>query len=154
MFNLRQNCYCAFCGQPRKIYKLKRANVTHFLLSLLISILFMWAVWQRLEPRGILVFIVVQVAIEVVIHTRWRLSLNCRHCGFDPLLYLRDHNKAANKVKDYLERRRSDPRFLLAPALRIAKMSKQGQVFVPSTDHNKKLVVQKSNKGKLISKTI
>jgi hypothetical protein len=122
------------------------------MLSLLISIMFMWSIWQRLEPRGIFIFIVVQVFIELVIHFRWRLSLTCPHCGFDPLIYLKDQNRAAEKVKNYLERRKLDPRFLLAPALNLSRRS---EVKSREATHKKSgFVAQKSNKGRFVSKSI
>jgi hypothetical protein len=152
LFNSRQMCFCAFCGQKRKIYRLKHANVTHFLLSLLISIMLMWSFWQRVEPRGVLIFIIVQVCIEIVVHFRWRISLACQHCGFDPLIYLKNQNKAAEKVKSYLERRKGNPRFLLAPVLNLvrrpAEKNKSGSIGA------RDLPAQKSNKGRLVSRTI
>jgi hypothetical protein len=152
LFNSRQACFCAFCGQKRMIYRLRRANLTHFMLSLLISIMFMWSIWQSVEPRGILIFIIVQVFIEVVVHFRWRLSVTCRHCGFDPVIYLKDHNRAAEKVKNYLERRKVDPRFLLSPALNLArKPVVKSQIFNGSKSG---LPAQNSNKGRIVSKSV
>lgn len=151
LFNSRQLCFCAFCGQKRKIYSLKRANVTHFLLSLLISIMFMWSIWETVDPRGILIFIVVQVSIEIVVHFRWRLSITCKHCGFDPMIYLKDQNKAAEKVKNYLERRVTDPRFLLAPTLNLPK---KPELKNKSLLNKSSLPAQKSDKGNFVSRTI
>lgn len=112
----------------------------------------MWSIWQRLEPRGILIFIVVQVCTEIVVHFRWRLSITCKHCGFDPVIYLKDQNRAAEKVKNYLERRKLDPRFLLAPALNLAR--KPEVKYKPVATQKNGLPAQKSTKGRLISKAI
>lgn len=152
IFNSRQNCFCAFCGQKRKVYRLKQAGPIHFLLSLVISVAIMFAVWQDIEPRAIFIFFVVQVATEVVIHFRWRLSLVCTHCGFDPLIYIKDHHRAADKVKNHLDRRKVDPRFLLAPTLNLPHRMQAK----PSETIEKKpmRVAQKANKGKLVSKTV
>lgn len=118
-FNSRRDCYCAFCGHKRKVYHLKKSALSHLLLSLLISILLMWAIWLTIEPKAIYIFIVVHCLTEFIVHFRWRVSLVCSQCGFDPLIYIRDKNKAAQKVKAYLLARKTDPKFLLAPKLHL-----------------------------------
>lgn len=45
--------------------------------------------------------------------------MTCRHCGFDPVLYLKDVNLAVEKVQRRLEARRTDPGSLLAAPLQL-----------------------------------
>ena len=49
----------------------------------------------------------------------------CRRCGFDPIVYLKDPMRAANKVKETLERRKADPSMLLAAPLSLPSISKE-----------------------------
>ena len=50
--------------------------------------------------------------------------MTCRHCGFDPVLYLKDINAAVSKVKRRLDERKSDPMSLMAEPLRLPKQKK------------------------------
>lgn len=75
--------------------------------------------FRDLDPR-IFIFYILFVAIgEVFVQVRWRLSIVCPHCGFDPVLYLKQPEKAAEKVTRKLEARRNDPNKLLARKLDI-----------------------------------
>jgi hypothetical protein len=51
---------------------------------------------------------------ELGVQMRWRMSIICPYCGFDPALYLRDAQLAVEKVKARLADRESDPRTLLS----------------------------------------
>lgn len=46
---------------------------------------------------------------------RYRESVKCPHCGFDPILYKQNPKAAASKTKDFLESRKDNPEFLLKP---------------------------------------
>ncbi len=77
----------------------------------------MLAFWQSFDGRVFLLFALNLTVAEAFVQIRWRLSLSCHHCGFDPVLYVQSPEKAAQKVKDYrlkLQQRadyclRSDP---------------------------------------------
>ena len=45
----------------------------------------------------------------------WKAYLPCPQCGFDPVLYLQDNKKAAQKVQDHLLKKKEDPQSLLRP---------------------------------------
>lgn len=155
LFGYRQKCLCAFCGHPRKIYTQKRAGWLHILFSLIISMFFMWSYWQTWDLRAGLVFLTCVSFMEILVHFRWRLSLLCRQCGFDPLLYLKNPNLAAEQVKLYLERRKNDPAFLTAPAVKIPTRS--AKLKVQLNEKSRALSVaemKRANKGNLVSRSI
>lgn len=70
-------------------------------------------VWRELNPKGILLFVSLLMVAEFVVQIRWRMGLACGACGFDPLLYSRNPDQAAQKVRDFYQRRSEQPDFLL-----------------------------------------
>lgn len=113
--------------------------------------MFMWSYWQRWDLRASYVFVTCLTIIEISTRFRWRLSLICRQCGFDPLLYLKNPAQAAQTVKNFLDRRKLDPRFLNAPSINIPTREKNQKVkldtILPSTP-------TKKIKGHILAKTI
>ncbi len=73
----------------------------------------MFLVWQRLDPRGVLFFVLFIMGSEVFVRLRWRMSLPCPHCAFDPLLYKTNREESVKRVKARLEQVRSSQKFLL-----------------------------------------
>lgn len=117
----KQKCYCAFCRTPHRVYKKKGVSFVYIFFSLLLTVSFMWGLWGTWNQKAIPVFFICLFLGEIVTHFRWRLALICRQCGFDPLIYRKNPHRAAQKVKEFLDRRKNDPRFLLAPALDLPK---------------------------------
>lgn len=139
----RQNCYCAFCKTPRRIYRKKNISFMNLIASALASIVVMFALWQEYDPRVIIVWVICLAISEVFIKIRWRLSVVCRQCGFDPVLYTKQPDLAAQKVKEQLELRRQDPKYLLAKPLNL-----------PAIPAAKAEALQSKGKGKLVSRSI
>lgn len=80
-------------------------------------------IWEEFDPKGLAflgLFLFIQ---EVFIHIRWRVTVVCKQCGFDPVLYRKKPELAASHVKDFLERRKTDPRYVLARPLDLPKIS-------------------------------
>lgn len=123
MADKKQIRYCAFCRNPHRIYLKKGSGPLHWFLSLILSLAFMYAIWESLNLQALPVFILSLFFGELVAHFRWRLALICRQCGFDPLIYKKDPSQAAKKVKAFLTRRKLDPAFILAPPLKIPRRS-------------------------------
>lgn len=71
------------------------------------------AIWRTISPKAILVLVAVMMLAEIIVQLRWRMSLACAHCGFDPLLYTRNPDLASKKVREIYERRRERADFLL-----------------------------------------
>lgn len=121
-----QKIFCAFCRIPRRVYVKKHVTLTNIFLSLAMSLLFSLLVWQRLDPRGIFVFVIGLSAAETFIQVRRRLSLCCPYCGFDPVVYMNNPSQAARSVKSHLEERQGSPQSLLSsknPLLNLPKRS-------------------------------
>ncbi len=109
-----ENCYCAFCKSQRSLYKKKHIDWTNVLLSVLASVLVSLIFWQGFDPRLIVIFSLSLMLAEIFVQVRWRLGLSCPHCGFDPVLYLKNPESAALRVKLFFEGRQSDPRFIFS----------------------------------------
>ncbi len=117
-------CYCAFCKTPHRIYKKKGLGFWQFVVALTLTVSFMWSYWNSWNLQAIPLLLLSLFLSELILHFRWRLALICRQCGFDPLIYKKSPRLAASKVKSFLERRKKDPRFLLAPAIKFPKKIK------------------------------
>lgn len=100
--------FCAFCRTPRKIYLQKTISIRNVINCLALSLLLMLLIWQNWNPKIIPVFVVLLGINHFSIQWKWRISLNCPHCGFDPLLYLTDRPRVVQKVKTTIENRHND----------------------------------------------
>jgi hypothetical protein len=117
--------YCAFCKTPRKMRSKKHIQAAEVFLSLAASFVLMLLFFQNFDFRVIPIFAFVLSFYEFLIQIQYRLSLPCPHCGFDPLLYLRSHQKACAQVIAHLEKRKQDPEALLrAKPLNLPKIKK------------------------------
>lgn len=117
----KKTCFCAFCRTPHRVYANKGIGVTHIILSTLFTLCFMWGYWGHWHLQAIPILLLSLFLSELLLHFRWRLALICRQCGFDPLIYKKNPEKAAMKVKLFLLNRKNNPHFLLAPALRLPR---------------------------------
>ncbi|KYG64902.1 hypothetical protein AZI86_11935 [Bdellovibrio bacteriovorus] len=142
-FQHKHNCYCAFCRSPRRIYRKKNISFANILASALASVVFMFAIWQQYDPRVFIVFVVCAAFAEVFVKIRWRLSVVCRQCGFDPVLYLKHPEVAAEKVKAQLDLRKVDTKYMLAKPLNL-----------PAISAKKAEALSTKGKGKLLSRTL
>lgn len=107
------------------------------------SVVVMFALWQQYDPRVMVVFVVCLAISEIFVKIRWRLSVVCRSCGFDPVLYLKAPDQAAAKVREQLDVRRQDPKYLLAKPLNL-----------PAITADKAKALQDKGKGRLVSRSI
>ena len=115
----------------------------NILAAAMASVVVMFAIWQEYDPRVMVVFVVCLAISEVFVQIRWRLSVVCRTCGFDPILYVKDPEAAAGKVKVQLDRRKEDPKYLLAKPLNL-----------PAIPKEKAKALETKGKGKLVSRSI
>ncbi|NQZ01225.1 MAG: hypothetical protein HRT45_11220 [Bdellovibrionales bacterium] len=119
------NSFCAYCKTPRKVYLKRHITATNVWLSFLVSLLFMFVVWEQFDPRMLFVFVVALSCAEVFVQVRWRMGLRCQHCGFDPVVYMKSPKRAAQLVRDQFDRRSQNLEFLFtdSPLLREAAMA-------------------------------
>lgn len=94
-------------------------NLVDIGLAIFCSFLLMAIVFHDFDARVFLLFVFCLGVGEIFVQVRWRMGVMCPHCGFDPVLYNRNADAAAEKVRLHLEKRRADPNSLLARPLNI-----------------------------------
>lgn len=60
---------------------------------------------------------------EMFLQIRWRLAVVCKACGFDPVAYVKNPERAAEKVKLFLSVKKNDPNRLLAKPLHLPSIT-------------------------------
>jgi hypothetical protein len=110
----------------------------------------MYCFWGAFDPRVLVIFAMALGITETFIQIRWRLSISCKQCGFDPVLYLKDADKAAEKVNEHLKQRRLDPQYLLARPLNLPSISPEKAEALHSQRQIK--AQSKDKKGVLVSR--
>ncbi len=101
----RKSCYCAFCKTTRKVYIHKHLSFVEVLGLVGLSLLITFAVYQTLDLRGLYLIGTLLLVGEIFSQLKWRASMICRNCGFDPVVYVRSPEQAGLKIKAFLERR-------------------------------------------------
>ena len=121
------HCYCAFCRNPRRVYRKQSLSFVNFLQALGIALSASYLFWRELNAKALLIFAIALMSLEIIIIIRTRIDSTCPHCGFDPVLYVRNREAACVKVKKYIELRQNDPDVWLArkPPLRFTKRKKK-----------------------------
>ncbi len=84
-----------------------------------------YLVWHDFHIAGPMVFVVLASVAEATHRLRWRASIKCKHCGFDPLVYKQSPEEAAKTVKSFLDNRKKDPLYMLKPQPRIKPIIKK-----------------------------
>ncbi len=143
IFSSRKTCFCAFCRSPRKVYRKKNIGLGDVAGAALGAGSVMFAIYQEFDPRVVLIFMAFLAVAEVFIKVRWRIAIVCKQCGFDPVLYIRDSQKASLKVQMHLDQRKLSPSSLLSPALNL-----------PTINKERSELIQKAHAGALVSKRI
>jgi hypothetical protein len=110
----KSECFCAFCKSKRHVYKKKHASMTNFVAVLGFSFCLSTGLWTWWDPRSIVIFAVGLVFAETFIYLRWRFSVVCNLCGFDPVLYRRSRDEARDRVRQFYEKRIQDPDFMFS----------------------------------------
>ncbi|MBC7741277.1 MAG: hypothetical protein H7061_03710 [Bdellovibrionaceae bacterium] len=105
----RKSCYCAFCKTPRKVYAHKHLTTIEVVSLVMLSIVVTYSIYHTMDPRGLFISATVLIVAEIFTHMKWRTSMICRSCGFDPIVYLRDPEKAGLKIRAFLDRRSESP---------------------------------------------
>lgn len=111
--------------------------------AIFFSAVVMFVLFRQLDPRYFVVLAFAWGAGEVFVKIRWRMSVLCKVCHFDPIIYVKNPDQAAEKVRLRLEERSQDPQYLLARPLDL-----------PKIDAKKAKVLKEKGRGKLVSKTI
>jgi hypothetical protein len=120
---LRGRCFCAYCKAERRVYVKKHVGLTNVLAASAFAMAITYSQWGVPDPRGLVIFCVFIVGAEVFVYSRWRASMICKLCGFDPLIYKRSPEQAAQKVRQFFDERQQDPKFQMSrsPLLEIQR---------------------------------
>lgn len=147
MFNEKKSFYCAFCKSPRKAFLRKNVTFVEILFCIVASSLVSLMFWQTIDLRLVAVLFIFLGFAEVFLQIKWRLSVVCPYCGFDPVLFKSDKDKAAQRIKIHMERRKRNPQVLLSKnaVLNIPRPPK------PPPPSNSKITKPKSGKNLDIS---
>ena len=128
MITSRKSCYCAFCKTPRKVYTDKHLSYVEVLALVILSIIFTFAFYQNLDSRGLYFVVALLLIGESFSQFKWRASMICSNCGFDPVVYVRSPEQAGLKIKAFLEKRNDSPEHLLrSPVILPLKKRKKGE---------------------------
>ena len=125
MKSASRRCYCAFCKSERNVYRKRHVGAFDVALAMGAAILMSFIVWQDIDPRLAVFFVLAVGLAELFIVLRWRLSIMCSRCGFDPVLYRRSPAAAAAKVKEHYKVRSEDPMWLMSPPPKLPHIRKQ-----------------------------
>ena len=123
---LRNRCYCAFCKTERKVYSKKHVDLTNVLGASFLATSLSYLYWGELDPRGLMLFGVLILVAEVFVYSRWRSSLVCKMCGFDPIMYKRSPQEASKAVREFFTDNAHKPGFQLSrsPLLEVHKQQR------------------------------
>jgi hypothetical protein len=117
---LKGRCFCAFCKAERKVYLKKHVDLTNVLAASFLAMAITFSQWGQPDPRGAVIFAVFIAIAEVFVYSRWRASMVCKLCGFDPLVYKRSPEQAASKVRQFYDEKQQDPRFQMSRSPLVA----------------------------------
>jgi hypothetical protein len=122
---VRHQTYCSFCSLPQKVYSNKHVGFFALFMLAIVSVIVTYLVWGEFHIAGPLLFVIFASVAEWTHRLRWRYSIKCKSCGFDPLLYKSAPAEAAQTVKAFLDNRKKDPLYLLKPQPRIKPIIKK-----------------------------
>ncbi len=114
MREVSEKIYCAFCKLKRNLYSKKHISATNVALAFLASVVTMFILWQEFNAIVMVIFVMYLMFAEIFVQIRWRLSVVCPHCDFDPVLYTKNAEKACLKVKVKLDHKKETGSYLLS----------------------------------------
>ncbi len=101
--------FCAFCRSPKTYFKRRRLGFINFLVAMICAAAINFIFTDGIDFRVFIILIANLFVIEFALKIRWRMSLICHECGFDPIIYKRNPELACQMVKTKTDTRREDP---------------------------------------------
>lgn len=101
--------FCAFCRSPKVYFKRRRLGPVNICVALICAAAINMIFTSSIDFRVFVIFIANLFVIEFALQIRWRLSLICHECGFDPVIYKRNPELACQMVKAKTDLRKMDP---------------------------------------------
>lgn len=92
--------YCPLCKKPRKVpFRSRPGGWRHLLAVYAATAFFVLVTWSWFGIRGFVAVVPIWAIFETAYRLQLRAALKCRHCGFDPVLYLVDVKRARSAVE-------------------------------------------------------
>lgn len=141
MIKQRQSCYCAFCKTTRKVYKQKNLSMIEIMGLIFLGVIITFVFYKSFDPRGLIFVGLLLLVGEIFSQLKWRGSMLCKNCGFDPIIYLRDPEQAGLKIKAFLEKRADSPAHLLRPPVVLPRIKADSATKLGAPPQNLSLKV-------------
>lgn len=94
--------YCPLCKVFRRISQHPRPESARHIVQIgLTSLAFTLGAWSWFSWKGIVSFVPIWAVFEMIYRIRIRGILRCPHCGFDPVLFLSDTERAKKEVESH-----------------------------------------------------
>lgn len=105
--------YCPLCRTSRRLTFKPRgfsglAATKHAAQVGLTAAFFTVITWSWFNWKGIISFIPIWIASEIIYRIKLRAALACPHCGFDPHLYTIDVNLARKEIENHFRKKFSE----------------------------------------------
>ncbi len=97
------------------MYLKKEVSIFDVMILLAVTALLAFAIWEGPDLRSLVIFSGLAFVLQVFLRIRYRESVKCPHCGFDPILYKKSPQKAADGVNQFIALRKDNPQFMLRP---------------------------------------
>lgn len=111
---IKDECFCAFCKSSRYYYSKKHIDFVNVTVVLVMAVLITTGLWTWWDPRGIGIVVLGLGLAEAFVYLRWRFSVICTSCGFDPVLYMSAPDRASARVRAFYDKKVVDPKFMLS----------------------------------------
>lgn len=99
---------CPLCKEARKVPFRPNLGILQIFQIFLTSVVFSLLFWPWFHWKGIVFFIPCWMIYEGIYRWRMRGALYCSKCGFDPYLFMIDHEWAREEVDSYWRKKLSD----------------------------------------------
>lgn len=97
---------CPLCSADRRLLLSPNPWQLKYLIRVaLTATMVMLAAWPVLGWKGIVSFIPIWTIFEIMYRTQVRAGLICSNCGFDPILFMVDVQKARDEVETHWKAR-------------------------------------------------
>ncbi len=99
---------CPLCKVHRKVSLRQRPGGIHYLQVFLSTLMVTLLFWNWFNWKGLVSFLPLWSVFEVVYRWRMRVILVCSQCGFDPYLFLINHEWARREVENHWRKKLSE----------------------------------------------
>ena len=118
-FKKSESRICVFCKLPHRVYTKNEVSAFDIFLIILVTGLMAYAIWGGPDLRSLLILMGLSFITQIFFRVRYRGSVKCPHCGFDPILYKQNPEAAASRVKTHMDQRKNNPEYMLKPPPQI-----------------------------------